>query len=231
MRFVNRYLAKPRRDWEKAAGFPRPARSLPLGPCFALRDFSKFPFQERCGKKMKMNLTSWFSGLLATPMTLDNLRNLLIMQLRDLASAEDQLIDSLPKMAEGASSAALKKAFTSHHSQTTHQRNRLDKVFRVLQVDAGSEKCEAMQGLITEGNEILRLAGDPSVKDAALIAAAQRIEHYEIAGYGCARTFASQIGEYEVAKLLGETLAEEKSADDRLTEIAEASVNRQAAAH
>lgn len=176
-----------------------------------------------------MRISSWFSQLLIAPMTLNNLRNVLVMQLRDLASAEDQLIENLPKMAEGASSPALKRIFEAHLHETTRQRDRLDQAFLLLGEEPLTVRCEAMQGLIAEGNEILSLEGDPDVKDAALIAAAQRIEHYEIAGYGCARTFATRLNEHKVAMLLVETLAEEKMADEKLTSIAETAINAAAA--
>lgn len=176
-----------------------------------------------------MNVTSWFSRMIGTAMTLDNLENVLILQLRDLASAEEQLINALPKMADAASSPELKQAFQAHLAETRQQRTRLDDAFRLLGQQPGSETCEAMQGLISEGEEIMALAGDPEVKDAALIAAAQRVEHYEIAGYGCARTFARRLGHHDVAAVLQRTLEEEGNADKLLTRIAEGSVNLGAA--
>jgi len=162
-------------------------------------------------------------------MTLDNLKNVLILQLRDLASAEKQLVAALPKMAAAASSPELKQAFQSHLAETKQHHTRLIQAFRLLGEQEGSETCEAMQGLIAEGDEIAMLPGDPEVKDAALIAAAQRVEHYEIAGYGCARTFARRLGLHEVAQLLQQTLEEEANADKLLTRIAESSVNLEAA--
>lgn len=173
--------------------------------------------------------TSWFSKLLGSPMTLDNLDNVLALQIADLTSAEDQLITALPKMAEAASSPELKACFQAHLGETRNQRRRLDQVAKMLGKKVPSETCEAMQGLISEGEEIIGLEGDPDVKDAALIAAAQRVEHYEIAGYGCARTFARRLGLKEVASLLQETLDEEGEADKKLTEIAESFVNEDAA--
>ncbi|MGE0757770.1 MAG: ferritin-like domain-containing protein [Pirellulaceae bacterium] len=176
-----------------------------------------------------MKASSWFSKMVGMSMTLDNLQNVLVVQLRDLASAEDQLISALPKMADAASSPELKSAFQTHLSETRQQKQRLEEIFRLLREDAGSETCEAMEGLISEGEEIINLDGDPDVKDAALIAAAQRVEHYEIAGYGCARTFARRLGLHNVAALLQETLDEEGNADKILTHIAESSVNTEAA--
>jgi len=176
-----------------------------------------------------MSASSWFSKMLGTSLTLDNLGNLLELQLRDLYSAEEQLIDALPKMAEAASSTELKTAFNSHLGETRRQKERLERAFKLLGKDVKSENCDAMNGLISEGQEIIEADGDPDVKDAALIAAAQRVEHYEMAGYGCARTFARRLGKTQVAELLQETLDEEGNADKILTHIAEQFVNPMAA--
>jgi ferritin-like metal-binding protein YciE len=167
--------------------------------------------------------------MLGQSLTLDNLEELLVHQLEDLYSAEIQLINALPKMAEVASSTELKDAFTTHLSETRQQKSRLEQAFRLLRREPHDEGCDAMKGLIHEGDEIIALDGDPSVKDAALIAAAQRVEHYEIAGYGCARTFAQQLGRSDVATILQETLDEEGNADKLLTHIAEGFVNQEAA--
>ena len=176
-----------------------------------------------------MKASSWFSKMIGTSMTLDNLENVLILQLEDLASAEDQLIEALPKMAEAASNPELRNAIELHLGETKRQRTRLDEAFRLMGKQPQVETCDAMKGLITEGEEIIGLDGDPDVKDAALIAAAQRVEHYEIAGYGCARTFARRLGLTPVAALLQETLDEEANADKILTHIAESIVNAEAA--
>lgn len=176
-----------------------------------------------------MNVSSWFSTMIGQSMTLDNLENMLVMQLRDLASAEEQLIAALPKMAKAASSSQLKQAFNSHLAETKLQRKRLDDAFELLEVDRGSESCDAMEGLISEGEHIINASGDKDVKDAALIAAAQRVEHYEIAGYGCARAFARRLGLRKLAALLQKSLNEEGKADKKLTSIAEGSVNPSAA--
>jgi ferritin-like metal-binding protein YciE len=172
---------------------------------------------------------SWFSKMLGSSMTLDNLDNVLSLQIADLISAEDQLIQALPKMAEAASSPELKECFLDHLAETRNQRRRLDQVCNLLEASVPSETCEAMQGLVAEGEEVIGLDGEPEVKDAALIAAAQRVEHYEIAGYGCARTFARRLGLQEVAALLQETLQEEANADKKLTQIAERFINQDAA--
>lgn len=176
-----------------------------------------------------MSVSSWFSKMLGTSMDLDNLENVLVLQLRDLLSAEEQLIEALPKMADAARAPELKSAFQTHLMETRQQKNRLQQAFRLLGKKAESETCDAMNGLIAEGQEIIGLDGDPDAKDAALIAAAQRVEHYEIAGYGCARAFARRLGHHEVAALLQETLEEEANADKILTHVAESWVNAEAA--
>jgi ferritin-like metal-binding protein YciE len=176
-----------------------------------------------------MKISSWFSKLTGQSLTLDNLDNVLELQLRDLYSAEDQLITALPQMAAAASSRELASALQAHHRETQEHKSRLERAFRMLGREPQSETCEAMEGMIAEGQEIMAMHGDPDVKDAALIAAAQRVEHYEIAGYGCARTFARRLGRNEVANLLQETLDEEGNADKILTDIAESWVNAQAA--
>jgi ferritin-like metal-binding protein YciE len=176
-----------------------------------------------------MSTSSWFSKMIGTSLTLDNLETLLVMQLKDLLSAEEQLIKALPKMAEAASSADLKNAFTTHLSETREHKQRLERAFGMLGRSPEAESCEAMQGLIAEGNEIIQAEGDEEVKDAALIAAAQRVEHYEIAGYGCARAFALKLGHKQVAELLDQTIEEEGNADKILSHIAEGWVNAAAA--
>ncbi|HEX5444674.1 MAG TPA: ferritin-like domain-containing protein [Pirellulales bacterium] len=174
--------------------------------------------------------SSWFGKMLGKALTLGNLNDLLVQQLEDLYSAEDQLIKALPKMAQAASSSRLKTAFEAHLQDTMQHKQRLEKALQGLGAKPGGEKCEAMAGLISEGNEIATTLGDPDVKDAALIAAAQRVEHYEIAGYGCARTFARRLGRDDIAQLLQETLQNEVETDRLLTEIAESSANPAAAA-
>jgi ferritin-like metal-binding protein YciE len=172
---------------------------------------------------------SWFSKMLGTSLRLDNLENLLILQLEDLYSGEDQLISALPKMAEAASSPELRNAFENHLEETRHHKERIERAFHLLGHEPKAETCEAMEGLIKEGDEVMDLEGEADVKDAALIAAAQRVEHYEIAGYGCARAFARRLGRLNVAALLQETLDEEANADKLLTHIAEGVVNPEAA--
>lgn len=177
-----------------------------------------------------MKASSWFSKMTGTSLTLNNLESVLLLQLQDLYSAEEQLIDALPKMAEAASSEELKSAFTTHLEETRGHKVRLEQAFRALGKEPETETCEAMKGLISEGDEVAGLDGDAIAKDAALIAAAQRVEHYEMAGYGCARTFARHVGREDVAALLQQTLEEEANADKILTHIGEGIVNPVASA-
>ena len=143
-------------------------------------------------------------------LNLGSFDGLYVAQLQDLYSAESQLVDALPKMADAASHPELKQAFQDHLATTTRQKERLEQIFQSLDADAGGETCQAMKGLVKEGQEII---GADALRDAGLIAAAQRVEHYEIAGYGTVRTFAERLGRSDDARLLGETLAEEKDAE------------------
>jgi ferritin-like metal-binding protein YciE len=155
----------------------------------------------------------------------NQLRELYIQQLRDLYSAETQLVKALPKMAEAATTEELRSGFEQHLKQTEEHVQRLETVFSNLGEKPTGEKCKGMEGLIKEGREVIEdddLEGE--LKDAALIAAAQRVEHYEIAGYGTVRTFANLLEDDEALELLEKTLDEEKETDQKLTEIAE-SVN------
>jgi ferritin-like metal-binding protein YciE len=161
-------------------------------------------------------------------MKLDTFEALFLHELQDLYSAEKQLVTALPKMAKGASSEELRKAFETHLEQTEEHVNRLDRIFKDLELSAGRHKCKAMEGLIHEGSELLKEEADEAIRDAALIGAAQRVEHYEIAGYGTARTFAEMLGYTEAAELLQQTLDEEKETDQSLTELALTSVNVEA---
>jgi ferritin-like metal-binding protein YciE len=161
-------------------------------------------------------------------MKLESLKDLYLEQLKDLHSAETQLVDALPKMAEKASSADLRKAFNDHLRQTTEHVRRLERIFQDLQESPKGNTCEGMKGLIKEGDQMLHMRGDASVLDAGLIAAAQRVEHYEIAGYGTVRTYAELLGRSEHVSLLEHTLREEEETDERLTELAESHVNQEA---
>lgn len=163
-------------------------------------------------------------------MEIDSLRKLYVEELKDLYSAEKQLIQALPKMAKKASNAQLKQAFQQHLEITQMQLERLERIFEGLEKSPRGKKCKAMEGLIEEGKEMMQEDMEPEVMDAALIAAAQRVEHYEIAGYGTVRTYANLLGEKNAAKLLQQTLDEEGQADKTLTQLAESSINVQAMA-
>ncbi len=154
-------------------------------------------------------------------MEINSLRELYIDQLRDLYDAENQLIKALPKMAKGATSDELREGIEEHLEQTKNQAQRLEQIFERFGEKPKGEKCKGMEGVIKEGSETLEKDMDDATKDAAIIAAAQRVEHYEIAGYGTARTYATLLGESEAAELLEETLDEEKKTDQKLTQLAE----------
>jgi ferritin-like metal-binding protein YciE len=162
--------------------------------------------------------------------TFNNLSDLLVEQLQDLYDAENRLIEALPKMRDAATSSELKNAFDMHLEETRGHVRRLEQVFAQMGIEAERQTCPAMKGLIKEGQEMIDAEGDPSVKDAALIAAAQRVEHYEMAGYGSVRSFARRLGLGEIVNTLQMTLDEEGNADKTLTKIAEGSVNVSAVA-
>jgi ferritin-like metal-binding protein YciE len=159
---------------------------------------------------------------------LASLNDLLIEELKDLYSAENQLVKALPKMAKGANSAELRQGFEDHLEQTRKQVERLEEAAQMLDASLKGKKCKAMEGLIEEGKELLSEDADPAVLDAGLIAAAQKVEHYEIASYGTVCTWARELGLTDVADLLAETLEEEKATDEKLTELAEQGINREA---
>jgi ferritin-like metal-binding protein YciE len=161
-------------------------------------------------------------------MKLNSLKKLYLEELRDLYSAETQLVKALPKMAKGATSDELKEAFESHLGQTKEHVERLTEIFGRLDQKPTGKTCQAMKGLIEEGSEMLEQEGDESVIDAGLIGAAQRVEHYEIAAYGTVRSFANLLGEDDAAELLQQTLDEEGETDKQLSELAEGIVNEKA---
>ena len=161
-------------------------------------------------------------------MALATLHDLYVDQLKDLYNAEHQLLNALPKMAKAAADPQLARAFSDHLEETQMHIRRLDEIFKDLEISPKGKTCKAMEGLLEEGKEVMAEDADPSVMDAALIAAAQRVEHYEMAGYGCVRTYARLLG-YDVASdLLQETLDEEGNADKHLTELAESVSNVEA---
>jgi len=154
-------------------------------------------------------------------MAINSLHELYVQQLRDLYDAENQLVKALPKMAEAANSDELRQGFEEHLEQTKEHVRRLETIFERLGEKPKGEKCKGMEGLVKEGSEVLDQDMQEDVKDAAIIAAAQRVEHYEIAGYGTVRTYANLLGEDEATSLLEKTLDEEKETDDKLTQLAE----------
>ena len=160
-------------------------------------------------------------------MKFSTLRDLYLEQLKDLHSAERQLIKALPKMAKKATDPTLKAGFTEHLEQTKGQLDRLNRIGEALGKKLSGHTCAATKGLVEEGSEWMEEDAEPVVMDAGLIAAAQRIEHYEIAGYGCVRSYAVLLGEKDAVMLIDETLAEEKEADKKLT-VAAKSINAKA---
>jgi ferritin-like metal-binding protein YciE len=162
-------------------------------------------------------------------MSMNSLKDLYIDELKDLYNAESQLVKALPKMAKKASAPELKEAFQDHLEETKGHVQRLEQIFEELDEKPTGKTCKAMKGLVEEGEEVIEEDGNEAVLDAALIGAAQRVEHYEIAGYGVVRTFASILGEDDAAELLQETLDEEGEADKKLTAIAEEDINFEAA--
>lgn len=161
-------------------------------------------------------------------MPMNSLNDLFVHELRDLYSAEKQILDALPRMAEAASHPELRSALEQHLETTREQVNRLERIGDGLQVDLKGHKCKGMEGLIQEGKDLLEEEAEPSVRDAALIGAAQRVEHYEISAYGTARAFAERLGHNEAARMLQVTLDEESNTDERLTALAENIVNPEA---
>lgn len=162
-------------------------------------------------------------------MKLENLQQLFVKELRDLYDAENQITEALPKMIEAAHNPELKSGLEEHLQVTKQQITRLDKIFQMLNQKPGGETCKGMKGVIKEGDEIVSAGGDASTLDAGIIAAAQRVEHYEMAGYGTVRTYAQLLGQTEMARLLQQTLNEEEEADQKLSQIA-GSVNVEAKA-
>ena len=158
-------------------------------------------------------------------MALNSLEDLYVEQLKDLYSAETQITDALPKMKDAATHQELKKAFQMHLDQTKKQVDRLEQIFKDMDKSPKGHTCKAMQGLIKEGEEMIKEKAESDVKDAGLIAAAQRVEHYEIAGYGTVRNFAQRLGHQKHVDLLQQTLDEEGETDKKLTGLAERVIN------
>jgi ferritin-like metal-binding protein YciE len=162
-------------------------------------------------------------------MNVDNLHELFVEQLRDLYDGEQQITEALPKLIEKANNPQLKSALQEHLDITESQIERLEDIFEQLDEDPDGESCKGMKGVIKEGDDLVSKADDPGVRDASIITSAQRVEHYEIAGYGTVKTYARQLGKQEWAQILDQILSEEKEADQKLTQIAE-SVNIEAKA-
>lgn len=156
---------------------------------------------------------------------INSLTDVFVQELRDIYSAENQLVESLPKMVDAASAGELRMGFEQHLNQTKGHVSRLDRIFDGLGLDASGETCEAMEGLISEAKDYISAEGDPSARDAGLIAVAQKIEHYEISAYGTLRTLAKHLNNVSAQELLQQTLDEESEADKKLTAVAERQVN------
>ena len=164
-------------------------------------------------------------------MKLNTLKDLYVEQLQDLYSAEQQITAALPKMAKAATAPELRKAFETHLMQTENQLKRLEQVFQVHGLKPERHTCKAMQGIIAEGEETMTTRASKEVMDAALIAAAQRVEHYEMAGYGTVCTYAEELGDAEGARLLKQTMGEEEQTDKLLSQLAKSAINMRAAAN
>jgi ferritin-like metal-binding protein YciE len=162
-------------------------------------------------------------------MSLDSLEKLFLEELKDVYNAEKQLLRALPRMAKAAESPELQQAFNKHTKETEGQVQRLERVFQELGQSARGKTCKGMQGLVEEGKEVMEKEGEGPVIDAALIASAQRVEHYEIAAYGCLRTYAQLLGLEQAVQLLQQTLEEEEATDKILTQLGESGINEAAA--
>jgi len=163
-------------------------------------------------------------------MALESMQDLFLNELKDVYNAEKQILKALPRMAKAADAPALQQAFTKHLRETEGQVQRLERIFKSLGQTPRGKKCKGMEGLIEEGKEILEEEGAPEVIDAALISAAQRVEHYEIAAYGCLRTYAQLLGLDDADRLLQETLNEEEATDEALPALGEGGINQAAVA-
>jgi ferritin-like metal-binding protein YciE len=158
-------------------------------------------------------------------MKLDSLEKLLVHELKDLYSAERQILAALPQLEKAATNPDLKRAFAGHRKETEEHISRIERVFDGLDYEPGGAHCEGAAGLVAEGSKAITAEAEDQVRDAALVAAAQRVEHYEMAGYGTAVALAKKLGKYDVAEILQKTLEEEGMADRKLTQLAEKSIN------
>jgi len=206
----------------RSSGGPFPTTSYSQSaPTYAMQQAQQYEATNREGTISKLG-KKMFSKL-------DSLEDLYHEQLQDLYDAEHQILKALPKMTQAASSPELKRAFELHLQQTQGQIRRLEQIFGQMGVKAQGKTCAAMQGLVAEGDELMAMRADPTVMDAGLIASAQRVEHYEMAGYGCLRTWARQLGHTQAVQLLQQTLDEEEQTDRQLSQIAERAINVRAA--
>ncbi len=158
-------------------------------------------------------------------MKIDSLEKLYVHELKDLHSAESQILDALPKMIKAATDDELRKALESHRAETEEHLARIERLFENLDFEPGGHRCKGIEGLIKEGSDVLQETEDDDVRNAAIVAACQRVEHYEMAAYGVARAFASKLGRHDDAEVLTTTLEEEGHADRTLTQIAEQRLN------
>jgi ferritin-like metal-binding protein YciE len=163
-------------------------------------------------------------------MSLESLRDLFVNELKDIYNGEKQLLVALPRMAKAAESPLLRDAITKHLRETEAQVQRLEDIFKILDERPQGKRCKGMEGLVEEGKEIMEEKGAGAVLDAALISAAQKVEHYEIASYGCLITYAGLLGDRNAVRLLEQTLAEEEATDKALTELGEGGINEAAVA-
>jgi len=199
-------LSSPLALWAVRARSPRAAAS-------SLMSNARQTFYSKLSNDFR------YEGLIT--MKIASLQELFVDELKDLYNAEQQLIKALPKMANAATAPALRQGFEKHLKETEVHAERLEQIFEGLGESPKGKKCKAMEGLVEEGAEVIEEEMEPEVKDAALISAAQRVEHYEIAGYGCVRTYAELLGETKAAKLLQKTLDEEGKTDQALTKLSE----------
>jgi ferritin-like metal-binding protein YciE len=189
-----------------------------------------FGFERKIGHFRGILAIRLVSALrISNTMQLETLQDLYVHELKDLYSAEKQLIKALPKMVKAAKNDKLATGFEEHLEQTKEHAARLERILSNHKKSTRGARCRGMEGIIAEGSEMVEEEADPEVKDAGLISAAQRVEHYEIAGYGTARTYAEMLGDKEGAKLLQATLGEEEETDQKLTQLAKSSINVAAA--
>jgi ferritin-like metal-binding protein YciE len=185
------------------------------------------PFEKRA-RFTSAGSPRWVVAPISQHMELATLKDLYVHELKDLYSAENQLIKALPKMAKAAKNRQLASGFAQHLEQTKKHAQRLEQILKGQGASTRGPKCEGMEGLIAEGDKMAKEDAEAEVRDAGLIAAAQRVEHYEIAGYGCARTYASLLGDTRGARLLDTTLREEGATDKKLTKLARSVINLRA---